>query len=119
MIAPAFGEIWLVSLDPVRGVEQGSDRQGNDRPCLVVSVDDFNFSPAELVVVVPITSTRKDMEWWVGIKPPEGGLDRPSSIMCEQPRAIDFQERFSRKLGSVSHDTMSAVHERLRYLLGL
>jgi mRNA interferase MazF len=116
---PAHAEVWLVSLDPVRGVEQGSDRQGNNRPCLIVSVDDFNFSAADLVVILPITSTKKEMEWWVQIEPPEGGLNRTSFIMCEHPRAVDYQERFSKKLGIVSPETMLRVKERLRYLLEL
>jgi len=44
---PARGEIWLVDLNPTRGHEQAGKR-----PALVVSVDLFNFGPAELVVEI-------------------------------------------------------------------
>jgi mRNA-degrading endonuclease toxin of MazEF toxin-antitoxin module len=43
--------VWLVELDPVEGHEQAGRR-----PALVLSVDAFNASPAELVTVLPITS---------------------------------------------------------------
>jgi mRNA interferase MazF len=45
------GEIWLVGLDPTKGRDQSGMR-----PALIISVDIFNHGPAELVVVIPITS---------------------------------------------------------------
>jgi len=45
--APARGDIWLADLNPVR-----SHEQAGRRPVLVVSVDLFNQSRADLVVVV-------------------------------------------------------------------
>lgn len=49
---PARGDIWLADLNPVRGHEQAGRR-----PVLVVSVDLFNQGRADLVVVLPVTST--------------------------------------------------------------
>ena len=46
MAGPARGEVWSVDLDPVRGHEQAGTR-----PALVVSVDEFNEGPADLVVI--------------------------------------------------------------------
>ena len=43
---PARGEIWLADRNPVRGREQAGMR-----PCLVISVDPFNQSPAGLSAV--------------------------------------------------------------------
>lgn len=117
MRTPARGDVWMVKLDPVRGVEQGSDQQGNDRPCLVVSANRFNYSGAELAVILPITSKEKNISWWVKVEPPEGGLNRPSFIMCEQIRAIDFEERLTRQLGSVEDETLRKVEDLLKILL--
>jgi mRNA interferase MazF len=41
---PNRGEVWLVDLNPIRGREQAGRR-----PALVVSVDEFNNGPADLV----------------------------------------------------------------------
>ena len=51
MTTPLRGEVWLVDLDPTRGREQAGKR-----PALVISTNEFNGSPADLVVIVPITS---------------------------------------------------------------
>jgi mRNA interferase MazF len=72
------GEIWLMDLNPVRGREQAGKR-----PCLVISVDRFNQSPADLVVILPITSKDKQIPWHVKVQPPEGGLTMDSYIKCE------------------------------------
>lgn len=83
MIQPARGEIWIVDLNPVRGHEQSGRRPG-----LVVSTDIFNSGPAELVVLVPITSKEKGIPFHVEIYPPEGGLKERSFIKCEDIRSL-------------------------------
>ena len=80
--------MWLVELDPTRGREQ----QGK-RPGLVISANGFNKSPADLVVVVPITSKDKSIPWHVAIAPPEGGVKTKSFVMCEAVRSVS-KERF-------------------------
>jgi len=55
----------------------------------------------------------------VKVEPPEGGLDRPSFIMCEQIRAVDFEERITRQLGSVGAGTLYQVEDRLKILLDI
>src|SRR6185295_5268066 len=52
LIALPRGEVWLADLDPTRGHEQAGRR-----PVLIVSDDVFNAGAAELVVVLPMTST--------------------------------------------------------------
>ena len=54
MAEPRRGEIWLVDLNPTRGRELLGRR-----PALIVSVDLFNQGPAELIVVIPVTSKEK------------------------------------------------------------
>ena len=52
-VIPARGEIWLADLAPTRGREQSGLR-----PVLILSIDDFNEGPADLVIVVPKTDCR-------------------------------------------------------------
>ena len=110
---PSRGEIWIVDLDPTKGHEQAGRR-----PCLVISVDIFNQGPADLVVVLPITTKAKGIPFHVAVDPPEGGLTMRSFIKCEDVRSVATQ-RLSRSTGAVSSQTMAAVEIRLRNLLGL
>lgn len=113
MPRPARGEVWLVDLDPVRGHEQAGRR-----PALVVSVDALNQSAAELAIVLPITSRRKNVRSHVPVQPPEGGLDRISFVKCEDVRSVSTI-RLDRRLGAVGSETMRSVEDRLRLLLDL
>lgn len=103
----------MVSLDPTKGREQAGKR-----PVFVLSVDLFNHGPADLVVVLPITSKSKGIPFHVPIKPPEGGLKLESFIKCEDVRSIS-KELLVQKLGSVGPKAMDAAEYRVRVLLGL
>lgn len=107
------GDIWFVNLDPTKGREQAGFR-----PALIVSVDLFNHGPAELVVVIPITSKAKGIPLHIPVAPPEGGLSTASYIKCEDIRSISAS-RLVRKLGTVASETMELVEDRLKILLGL
>ena len=85
---------------------------------LVVSVDPFNQSRADLVVVIPITSTLRNIPFHVVIQPPEGGLTQPSALLCEAVRSIS-KDRLINRRGSVPPRTMTEVEDRLRVLMGL
>lgn len=111
--APARGEIWQVDLAPTRGHEQSGLR-----PALVISVDEFNYGPAGLVVVLPVTRRDRGIALHVRIEPPEGGVEQASVILCDQIRCVS-QERLRRCLGRVSAATLREVEDRLRILLGL
>ena len=80
---PSRGEIWFLSLDPTQGREQA-----RSRPALVISVDAFNQGPADLVVVLPVTSVAKGIPFHVPVSPPEGGVRQPSFIKCEDVRSV-------------------------------
>lgn len=110
---PSRGEIWYADLSPTRGHEQAGHR-----PVLVVSVDEFNQSPADLVIVVPLTRRDRGLICHVEITPPHGGLEKRSFAMCENVRSISRQ-RLTRRLGIVSQQTIAQVEDRLRVLLGL
>ena len=113
MTAPNRGEIWRVDFDPTRGHEQAGMRSA-----LVVSTDIFNASPAEMVIVLPLTSTDRQVRTHVGINAPEGGIKRRSFIKCEDVRSVS-RERLGKRWGTVSATTMIAVEDRLRILLDL
>ncbi|HET8579651.1 MAG TPA: type II toxin-antitoxin system PemK/MazF family toxin [Nitrospiraceae bacterium] len=113
MPEPVRGEVWLADLSPTRGHEQTGQR-----PVLVVSVSEFNRGPAELVVVLPITSTVRPIPLHVIVQPPEGGLRAASRLLTDGVRSIST-ERLVERWGQVSTETMEAVEERLRTLLGL
>jgi mRNA interferase MazF len=62
---PGRGEIWSINIDPIAAREQAGTR-----PVLVLSVDEFNHDPADLMVVLPITSKDKKQPIHVPVKPP-------------------------------------------------
>lgn len=107
------GEVWFVDLNPTQGREQSGRR-----PCLIVSDDRFNRSPADLVIVIPITSKDKGIPSHVEINPPEGGLNLRSFIKCEDIRSISTN-RLVKVMGTVKIPTLDGVGQRLRLLLNL
>lgn len=110
---PQRGDVWLADLDPTRGREQAGQR-----PVLVFSVDEFNRGPAELVVVLPMTSPIRPIPLHVIVQPPEGGLKTRSRILMDAIRSIST-DRLTERWGAVSPETMAAVESRVRTLLGL
>ncbi len=107
------GEIWLADLNPIRGHEQSGMR-----PVLLISQAVFNQGPAELVIILPLTTTHRGIPSHVPIAPPEGGIKVASVILCDAIRSI-AKERLLHPLGKVSLTTLSAVEDRLRILLDL
>jgi mRNA interferase MazF len=111
---PSRGEIWNADLDPTRGREQAGRR-----PVLIVSTDRFNEGPAELAVIVPITSKDKRIPWHVALHPGTGtGLRVQSFAMVEAIRCIS-RERLAKRLGVATNPNMEEVETRLRILLEL
>jgi mRNA interferase MazF len=105
--------VWLTDLNPTRGHEQSGRR-----PVLVVSEDLFNRGPAGLVIVLPMTSTLRNVPSHVPVDPPEGGVKRRSAALCEAIRSIS-SDRLVVRWGAVGRDTMAAVEDRLRILMRL
>jgi mRNA interferase MazF len=105
----------MADLDPTQGHEQVGQR-----PCVVISNDHFNHGPAELLIVVPVTSRRRTVAipLHVSVAPPEGGLTMPSAVLCDQIRTI-APERLTRRMGTFSIVAMGEIEARLRLLLEL
>ena len=111
---PSRGEIWLVNLNPTRGHEQAGTR-----PAVVVSTDMFNHGPANLVIVMPLTTRARGIPFHVEVKPPEGGVRERSFIKCEDIRSVSRERIIGTPWGILSDRTLSAVAGILRILLEL
>jgi mRNA interferase MazF len=109
----ARAEVWNADLDPVRGHEQAGKR-----PVLILSVDRFNNSPADLVIVLPISTKVKGIPSHIEVLAGEANLKYNCFIKCEDIRSIS-KERLSSYVGSVSIETMKKVEDTVRILLGL
>lgn len=103
----------MATFDPVTGHEQGGVR-----PALVVSVDAHNTKPNRLVALAPLTTRDRGVPLHVRVLPPEGGLDRPSFVLCDHTRFAS-QVRLQFRLGTVEPSTLWAVEGILRRLIGL
>jgi mRNA interferase MazF len=109
------GDIWLFDPDPTRGREQKKSR-----PCVILSVDTYNNGPADLLIVVPMTTKNKSIPCHIPTK--VDGLDQVSYIMCDQIRCI-AKERIEKirkqtKLASVNKKTLEEIERCLKVLLG-
>lgn len=117
MADPCRGEVWLVDLGTGRGHEQAGQRL-----VLVLSLDGFNAGPADLILVIPLTSRvakSKHIPSHVPVAPPEGGLKTPSIILCDQLRAVSKNRLSGTAWGSVAPATLAKIEEAVRNLLGL
>ena len=96
-------DIWLVQLDPVKGVEIKKTR-----PCVVVSPDEM--SPLKTVIVAPMTS--KGFSFPTRI--PCTFQGKKGLVLLDQIRAVD-KSRLVRRLGTVSKSvqskTLTCLHE--------
>jgi mRNA interferase MazF len=108
------GDIWYFDPDPTRGREQKKLR-----PCLVLSVDIYNNGPADLLVILPLTTKKKSIPCHLEIK--SDGLSKISYVMCDQIRCIS-KERLVNvskgRIGSVSKKNLDEIERCLKVILG-
>ena len=108
------GNIFLINFEPSFGSEQGKIR-----PALIIQNDFLNkFSP--LTIVAPITSKiySKEYPTNVFIEKETSGLNKDSTILLNQIRAMD-KRRILKKLSSLDNFTMNKVDMALKISLGL
>jgi mRNA interferase MazF len=108
------GEIWLADLNPIRGHEQAGNR-----PVLIISTNMFNYGPAGLVFVLPLTRTDRRIPIHVPIDPPEGGLSARSFVLCDALRSISRDRLGPQAWGTVTLATLRKVEDNLRILMEL
>jgi mRNA interferase MazF len=110
---PRRGEIWLTSLGAARKGEPGKNR-----PAIVVSVDEISTGlEDELIVVVPLSSSRAASPLRPEISPREG-IERASVAVCRGVRAV-ARRRLLRRLGETKTDTLVEVEQALGMILGI
>ena len=110
------GEIWFFDPDPTRGREQKKTR-----PCLILSVDTYNHGPADLLIVIPLTSKKKGIPCHIEVK--LVGQRQISYIMCDQIRCISKERLTSsmhraERIAFVNQQTLEEVELCLKVLLG-
>lgn len=110
---PLRGEVWLVSLGAARQGEPGKNR-----PAVIVSADEILAGVQdELVVVVPVSSSRTPS----GLRPtvsPDEGVDVDSVAVCRGVRAVT-RTRLLRPLGRLDPETLREVERSLIMVLGI
>lgn len=111
---PRQGEIWLFDPEPTKGKEIGK----KIRPCIVISNNVWNKISTGLVIVVPVTSKKKEISTHVQITPPEGSLAIESFALCEHIRSIS-RERLIKKMGIVSKTVLKEVLSWVSDLISL
>jgi len=109
------GDVFMASLEPVHGSEQGGTR-----PVVVVSRDALNqFSP--VIVVCSITDAANKKKLYpshVKVLVGSGGLTLDSVVVCEQVRAIS-KTRLRQQMGKFGHDVMRSIDVALKITLDL
>ncbi len=113
MTRPHRGEIWLADFGEPLGREQG-----RTRPAVVVSTNRLNESRAGVLIVVPCTTTKRDLPSHIELDPAVAGLAEVSYAKCEDVRAIS-DKRLVVRIGDAPIDAMHDIGHSLRILLDL
>ena len=101
------GEVWLVTLNPVKGSEQDGAR-----PAIIISPDTMNKS-LDTKVVIPLTT--KARSWPSRVKTEFN--NESGQAMCEQIRTIS-SKRLVKKLGNVSDGELVEILRTVAALYG-
>jgi mRNA interferase MazF len=105
------GDIWLVAFGEPVGREQAGRR-----PAVVVSATLLNDGASGVVIVVPLTTTRRGLPSHVEVDVGSSGLDHASYAKCEDVKSISV-ERLVARLGDAGSDAVFEVSKVLRFLL--
>jgi len=110
---PRRGELWLVAFGASRRGEPGKHR-----PAVVVSADEMLTGVEdELIVVVPVSSSRARTPLRPVISPDEG-VDADSVAVCRGLCAVS-RARLVRRLGAVNPETLHHIEDALVLVLAL
>ncbi|MFY9334941.1 MAG: type II toxin-antitoxin system PemK/MazF family toxin [Mycobacterium sp.] len=113
MAEPRRGELWLVSLGASR-----PGKPGKHRPAVVISADGLlSGADDELVVIVPVSSSRSGTPLRPAISPAEG-VDVDSVAICRGIRAV-ARTRLVERLGTVEPTTMRWIERSVALILGV
>ncbi len=108
-------EIWLINLDPTIGAEIRKTR-----PAIIVNDNVLGKLP--LKIIVPLTDWKEKYEiapWMIKVEPDSNNrLNKTSAADCFQIRSIS-EQRFVKKIGSVSESIMDEIRIGLSKVLSI
>ena len=108
------GQIYWCDLEPRRGHEQG-----DVRPVVIVSVDQYNNSRSPLIAVVPLTRSMPKNPLHVSLAPAETGLGSASSVLIDHARFIDRSRLRLEPVGRLTPEAQKKLDRNLARVLGL
>ena len=108
------GEIRWAGIEPHNQVV--GHEQGNKRPALILSSDQFNYQ-TELVVVALITSASQTAGRLYAIPVNSVQMPKPSWILTGQIRTLSTK-RIGDLIGTVSSEELSRVHRAIFRVFG-
>lgn len=107
-MAAKRGDVWSADLGQPHGVSP------------VVILQNEAAEVVDTTIVVPLTERMEgaDVVTNVRIEVSEAGLERPHVALCPQLRVLRVS-RLRTRLGTLSHEKLSEIEQRLAFLLGL
>jgi len=110
---PKRGDLWLVGFGAGR-----SGEPGKHRPAVILSTDELIGGVSdELIVVVPVSSSRSGTPLRPTITPAEG-VDTDSVAICRGIRAV-ARTRLIERLGTAEPATMRDIERAVALILGI
>jgi mRNA interferase MazF len=103
------GKVFIANLNPTRGYEKAGIR-----PVVIISVEHFNDSFLNLVMVCPLTTREKFFSTHIKIH--NDNLKAKSYVKCEDLRSIS-KERLIKEIGCLSKSEMEKIKDVLRKIL--
>ena len=111
---PKRGDVFIVVFDPTLGAEIRKSR-----PAVVIQNDiDNRYSPVTIVAAITSRLDNTQYPTDVHVRPPEGGLSKPSMVLSNQLRSVD-KRHLVQRLGRLRPETMRQVDRALQLSLGL
>lgn len=106
--APRRGQLFFVDLEDI-----------GRKLVLIVSDDEVNDLLNPVVCFVTATDRERTLPTYVKIDPPEGGVWKPSTILCHAIFTTEAWRLASEPIGAVSTSTMQRVDKALANALSL
>jgi mRNA interferase MazF len=110
MALPDAGDIAWVELDDTRSTEQSGRR-----PALILTPRSYHETSRRMIIC-PITSKLRD--WPANVNLPQG-LETKGTVLVDQIRSIDRQQRVFDVIESVPQSVLTEVHAKLAALLDI
>lgn len=109
------GDIWTIDF----GADPMDPEQAFSRPAVIVSDDRLHHPNLRMVIVVPGTSTVRQLPLHVAVEPDaDNGLESVTAFQLEQVRAVSVS-RLTERLGRLDTVSRHSIDEILRNALSL